>query len=108
MHVFLREVYNPYGAEGAEVRIAGLSGNAAVAAVDEGERTQRSLERLDMEVSRKKGLDFGIFGVSLAEARRTSEQEESTRMVITMSIEVLGKSRNPHPFPTLERVGRPR
>jgi hypothetical protein len=41
MHVFLREVYNPYGAEGAEVRIAGLSGNAALAAVDEGERTQR-------------------------------------------------------------------
>jgi hypothetical protein len=41
MQVFLREVYNPYGAEGAEVRIAGLSGNAALAAVDEGEGTQR-------------------------------------------------------------------
>ena len=47
-------------------------------------KEERSLERLvDMEVSRKK-IRFGFLG-SLAEARRTSEQEKSTRGMIVLS-----------------------
>ena len=54
-------------------------------------KKERSLERLvDMGAFRKKYWIWDFWG-SLAEARRTSEQEESTRMVIIMSMEVLGK-----------------
>ncbi len=50
-------------------------------------KEERSLERLvDMEISRK--IRFWDFWGSLAEARRTSEQKESTRATITVSIQI--------------------
>jgi hypothetical protein len=53
-------------------------------------KEERSLERLvDMEVSRKK-IRFLYFWGSLAEAGRTSEQKESTRAMIAMSITFFG------------------
>jgi len=62
-----------------------------VAAVDKHERTQRGTVlgaiggHGDLQ---KERLDFGIFWGSLAEARRTSEQKESTRATITVSIQI--------------------
>ena len=53
------------GVEGAEVRMAELAGNAAVAAVDKHERTQRGtvLGVIGGHGSlQKERLDFGIFG----------------------------------------------
>ncbi len=52
------------GVEGAEGGMAGLARNAAVAAVDEGERTQRGtvLGAIGHGSLQKEDLDFGIFG----------------------------------------------
>jgi len=58
--------------------------------VDEHERTQRGavLGAIGgLEVLQKERLDFGFLG-SLAEARRSSEQKESTRATITVSIQI--------------------
>src|SRR6266436_5259042 len=53
-------------------------------------KEERSLERLvDMEVSREK-IRFWDFWGSLAEARRSSEREDSTRAMIAVSIQILG------------------
>jgi len=67
--------------------------SAAVAGVGEGERTHEGtvLAAIGGHGSpRKKGSICDFWG-SLAEARRTSKQEQSTRMVITLSMEVLGR-----------------
>ncbi len=53
------------GVEGAEIRMAGLSGSAAVLAVGKGERTQRGtvVGAIGGHGSlQKERLDFGIFG----------------------------------------------
>ena len=53
------------GVEGAEIRMVDAAGNAAVAAVDKGERTQRGtvLGAIGGHGSlQKERLDFGIFG----------------------------------------------
>ncbi len=52
------------GVEGAEIRMAGLAGNAAVAAVDKGEGTQRGtvLGAIGHGSLQKERLDLGFFG----------------------------------------------
>ena len=64
-------------------------GSAALAAVGKAERTQRGT--VVGEVGghgslQKERFDLGFLG-SLAEARRTSEQKESTREMIAVSIQ---------------------
>src|SRR5229473_8077316 len=79
------------GVEGAEIRMGGLSRNAAVAAIGKGERTQRGtvLGVIGGHGSlQKERLDFGIFVGSLAEARRTTERKQCSRVTITMSIKL--------------------
>ncbi len=52
------------GVEGAEIRVVGAAGNAAVAAVDKGEGTQRGtvVGAIGHGSLQKERLDFGIFG----------------------------------------------
>ncbi len=64
--------------------MADAAGSAALAAIGKGERTQRGtvVGAIGGHGSlQKERLNFGIFG-SLAEARRTPEQEYYTRTVI--------------------------
>ncbi len=63
--------------------MADAAGNAAVAAVEKGEQTQRGtvLGAIGHGSLQKEDFDFGIFWGSLAEARRTSEQKHYTRTV---------------------------
>jgi hypothetical protein len=78
--------------EDTTLEILTAAKNAAVAAVDEGEGTQRGtiVEAIGGHGSlQKEGLDFGFWG-SLAEARRTSQQQESTRAMIAVSIKFFG------------------
>lgn len=86
------KLYFLVGVEDAEMGMAVAARKAAAAAIGERERTQghaaltseRSMERVDMEVSRK--IDLGFWG-SFAEARRTTERRKSTRRVITVSMQ---------------------
>jgi hypothetical protein len=77
--------------ERAEVRMVDAARNAAVAAVDEHEGTQRGtvLGAIGGHGSlQKERLDFGIFWGVSREARRTSERKQSTRAMFTVSIQI--------------------
>ena len=79
--------------ERAEVRMV-CAGSTALAAVGEGERTQRGTNVGAIGGHRslqKEDLILGFWG-SLAEARRGSEQGKSTRAVIGVSITFCGGS----------------